>query len=463
LAFTTTRGAAGVDFVGTDAVDVLFSLNETGDITVDAKGGNDTVTVADADGVVGTVTIKGGAGNDVIIATDSDGGTPARFSSADVKGGLGNDSITSAGAVSSKIRGNEGADDFALSSNYTDVTINGNSGVDSFSIAATGIVLSNAKILGGSDNDQQMNFTAGAITAVDSTINGGKGVDGIQIGTVTSATNFTVFGGQGNDVITSVNAGSDSVVYSGDKGADQITTGGAKDSISGGDDNDIISAGGDSDTVSGGEGNDIINGEAGTDSITGDVGNDTLNGGAAADTVTGGLGADTITTGEAAANSFVYSTVSDSAATLTGTSNGFDTFSNDTDALETVDLKAVALILAGNTLASDAALAGDALLVEAGDNVNSFAQLASFLNNNSGVADRTLDASGGADGAARLLVQSLAIADGAGTGSIAGNYIIVNNSNGIYDAGDMMFEIATLDGTIADALATFVTSADLSV
>ena len=105
LAFETIRSAAGVDFIGTDGVDALFSLNETGAITVDAKGGNDTITLQDSDQVVGTATIKGGAGNDTIALTAESGGNNSRLASSSVNGGQGDDTI----------KGGRGADRIQLS------------------------------------------------------------------------------------------------------------------------------------------------------------------------------------------------------------------------------------------------------------------------------------------------------------------------------------------------------------
>ena len=434
LAFETIRGEAGVDFIGTDSVDALFSLNETGAITVDAKGGNDTITLQDSDQVVGTATIKGGAGNDTIALTAESGGNNSRLSASSVNGGQGDDTFNLAGSVSTTFRGNEEDDDFVLAQNYTNSTVNGNTGEDSFAIGA-GFQLSNSKILGGNDNDGSMNFGANPIvSAVDSTINGSKGNDSITIGAVTLATNFTVFGGQGNDVITSTNGGSDNVVYSGDKGDDQITTRGAQDSVLGGEGNDLIATGADADTIDAGAGEDIVTDGAGADTIDLGSGDDTYNDAGGDDTITGGAGADTYNPagGE---NVYVIGSTADSAATISGTDRTFDSMTvGFAAATDTFDISAMAESLTGdanpNSVVVSAAVAVD---------VASFAALRTFMANGA-----TLTASGTT--ARQVEVTTITVTDGSGAATnIDGTYLIVNNTNNVLDSGDMMFQIDAAD------------------
>jgi hypothetical protein len=149
----------------------------------------------------------------------------SRLLNSSVNGGAGDDTISTEGAESTVIRGNEDDDNFNLAGNYSNSTVNGNVGEDSFTVTAS-LILSNTKLLGGDSNDGLMNFSGGTGigAAVNSTINGSKGNDNITLGAVSSVAGFTVFGGQGNDVITSLTA-RDGIVYSGDLGDDQITTG----------------------------------------------------------------------------------------------------------------------------------------------------------------------------------------------------------------------------------------------
>jgi Ca2+-binding RTX toxin-like protein len=360
VAFETIRGASGVDFVGTAGVDALFSLNETGSITAEGLAGDDTINVANSTGVVGTTTVKGGEGKDTITFTDAAGADVSRLLNSSVNGGAGDDSISTEGAESSVIRGNEDDDNFNIAGNYSNTTINGNVGEDSFSVTAA-VTLSNSKILGGDSADGLMNFsgTGGIAAAINSTINGSKGNDFITIGDVDSANGFTIFGGQGNDVI-SIAANSttaDGMVYSGDKGDDQITTAGKKDSVLGGEGEDLLNAGAGNDTIDAGIGDDIVTDAAGDDTTTLGEGNDTYTDAAGDDVITGGAGADSYTVNNTAGdkNSYVISTVSDSAATLTGkvADQGFDTFDAAfSAATSTIDISAMAESLLGDAVGS---------------------------------------------------------------------------------------------------------------
>lgn len=427
LAFETIFGEAGVDFIGTDSVDVLFSLNETGAITVDAKGGNDTITLQDSDQVVGTATIKGGAGNDNITLSAESGGNNSRLSSSSVNGGQGDDNFFLAGSVSTTIRGNEEDDDFFLAQNYTNSTINGNSGEDSFFVRA-GFQLSNSKILGGNDNDGRMDFSAGILSAVDSTINGSKGNDNITIGLVTEATNFTVFGGQDNDVINSTNTGSDNVVYSGDKGDDQITTGAAKDSVLGGEGNDLIATGADADTIDAGAGNDIVNDGAGNDTINLGEGNDIYVDAAGDDTITGGAGADTYTPADG--GNYIIGSTDDSAAAISGTNRTFDSMlAGFAAATDTIDISAMSESLTGDRNPNSVVVSAPLTV-----NVGSFADLRTFMADGA-----NLTASGTT--ARQVEVTTITVP----AGSINGTYLIVNNTNNVLDSGDMMFRIDAAD------------------
>jgi hypothetical protein len=332
VAFTTIRGATGTDtikFEGTSAVDALFALNETAPMSVTGVAGNDIINLANSSGVVGNATVRGGEGNDTIRFTDAAGANVSRLLNSSVSGGVGDDDIFTEGSESTKFRGNEADDDFVIAGNYSNSTLNGNSGEDSFAITAgNSITLSSSKILGGGDNDGRMNFTGGdgIANAVDSRINGSQGNDQIRIGRVALASTFNISGGQGNDLIVSVNAAADGIVYNGNDGDDQITTGAANESVGGGEGDDLINAGGGTDSINAGTGNDIVNDGAGNDiSLLGE-GNDAYTDAAGDDTITGGAGRDTYTINAADDNNYLIGS-GDSAATLTGTSQGFDIFS----------------------------------------------------------------------------------------------------------------------------------------
>ena len=527
MSFTTIRGAGGVDvqFTGTDNRDILFAINE-GATSIDAAGGNDTIELVNTTGVVGAVTAKGGAGNDTIEAlTTAGGGVHARLDSASITAGPGRDTITSLGSVSSVLKGNEGADNFSLSGNYTNSRIAGNQGQDSFTLAAA-ITLEDTKIQGGSDNDGVMDFrdnggNAGITDAIDSTINGGKGVDFIQIGTVTSSTNFSVFGGQDDDRIESTNAGSDGITYAGDLGNDVLSiTGNADATVNGGDGNDIlivtgngansIDMGAGNDTFTDGAGNSTIAGGAGNDTATdaagndtydlgagndtatdaagndsyttgagndtatdaagndtyvlGD-GNDTITNAAGNDTITGGAGADTYQGASAGNDDFIFTSISDSGAggtttrnaanAVTGFTNTFDTFAaGSITAGDEIDISAVAVQLAGNTLTRGDEIIDAIGAVAVADTVNTFAALQTAVANQ--LTASTVNPGANID--TNQIGLDVITIPGAGVAN--GSYLIVNNSNRVLDSGDMMFELTGTAQEIADTAAAFQTAVE---
>ena len=76
----------------------------------------------------------------------------------------------------------------------------------------------------------------------------------------------------------------------GGDGADNISGGNARDTLSGSAGNDVIDGGSQSDIINGGGGNDTLTGGAGDDELNGDGGNDMLFGGADDDELDGGSG-----------------------------------------------------------------------------------------------------------------------------------------------------------------------------
>jgi hypothetical protein len=467
VAFETIRGASGVDFVGTAGVDALFSLNETGSITAQGLAGNDTINVANTSGVVGTTTVRGGEGNDVITFQDNDAAagdaiTASRLLNSSVNGGAGDDSISTEGSESSVIRGNENDDNFNIAGNYSNSTINGNVGEDSFTVAGA-VVLSNSKFLGGDSNDGLMNFTGAAISsAVESTINGSKGNDSIQMGTITTANGFTIFGGQGNDLITSINAGADGVVYSGDLGDDQITTGDAKDSVSGGDGDDLIQTGGDKDTIDAGAGADIVIDGSGNDTVALGNDNDAYTDGAGSDTITGGLGGDayTLNSTNNTNNNYVITAAADSAATLSGTSQGFDTFgAGFTAAIQHIDITSVGEALLGDAVKSSTTVATTQAL---GTGANAAAGLgvAVFQLDNTTFTDPAVVGATAVDETGAVEVAREGVAGGLGAGfnyfTADGDLIVQTETETAAGAGDQTISALSAGFASTEAAVTDV-------
>jgi len=477
LAFQTIRGESGVDFIGTDNVDILLSLNEAGDQTVDALGGNDNITLENTAGVVGTATVKGGAGNDTIVIGGTSNQGITRISGSILNGGLGDDILTSQGAVTSTIRGNEGQDTINLAGNYTSSKINGGAGGDIFALTAA-VQLENTKILGGNDNDGAINLSGQIITAVNSTVNGSKGVDTITLGgAAINATGFTVFGGQGDDFINAaaMTAASDGVTFSGDDGNDQIQTATADDLIFGGEGNDIITTTGGANTIDGGAGDDQLTGGAAADSIDGGEGNDTIvdadalantiNGGEGNDSITVGLGADEITGGLGrdtyidATGTYQGSTdynigLSDSNAVTTGVTTTFDRFVDLFGGASTVDIDLTSALsnqLAGSNVTNagvntGAAIATIAIADENNGTGVTFAEIKTAVD----AAALTASGNGGVNAyiitvAGQTAVNGVTM-NGVVAAATAVDYVLLNNTNTILDAGDSMFQVSAGDG-----------------
>ena len=104
--------------------------------------------------------------------------------------------------------------------------------------------------------------------------------------------------GDGNDLVYA-REGADSV-YGGNGndqlfglGGDDLVEGGdGADSLYGGEGNDVVNGGDHADVIQGDDGDDTLNGESGADSIQGDAGNDSIRGGGASDHIEGNDGDD---------------------------------------------------------------------------------------------------------------------------------------------------------------------------
>jgi hypothetical protein len=460
LAFTTTTGENGTDYIGSEGVDALFVLNDnSGKILVDALGGGDNVDLTNETGVIGNAEVKLGEGNDIFTTGVNDTNNN-RLKDSTVNGGPGNDDLTTEGTIGTKLRGNEGDDDFFIVSNYTNTTLNGNAGNDSFTIDSDGnltaagieaVTLSDSKLLGGSGNDGQMDFTNGTILAVDSVIQGGKGLDTITIGDVTAGTsNFRVSGGADNDTINVDNTVADGVNYNGAAGEDEINFRAASTA-------DAITKGGD--------GNDRFNilgsgdiaalGEAGDDTFT-------INNGGTESTLTGGEGADSYTMTTADDTTFVFNAVSESAAATSGTTVTFDTFNSSvlnsnsgvagTILNDVIDLSTggTGEALVGNRLVNNNEVLENANILS--EDVATFAALKSNLDNGGTLvasnSNVDTDGDGVGNNVGQISLQLIEIDAGVDNTlqGIDGWYAILNNTNQIVDGGDMMFKLATVVG-----------------
>ena len=240
---TEQNDVIDVRLLATDTTKLTVSLNNqtqtfnVADVTslnIDARGGNDVVTVG-ADVAVDT-TVEGGQGNDLltVLATKTNM-IIAGAGNDRVVGGAGVD-IVAGGNGNDNIQGGAGAD-FLFGGNGNDLIdggadadfIFGKNGSDTLlgGLGADVIVGGNSgDIIDGGEGDD---FLFGQ-NAKD-TIRGGAGADFIQ-------------GGNGNDVLF------------GDAGRDEIFGGNGPDRLFGGDDNDFLDGGSGPDIIAGGGGFD---------------------------------------------------------------------------------------------------------------------------------------------------------------------------------------------------------------
>ena len=282
----TVSSLASVGFVivnaqggdGNDLLDATGANIGSVRLTLNGGAGNDTIN-----GSNGGDTIIGGLGNDLITGLAGDDTIFGGFGNDVIGGGLGNDSID----------GGDGAD-----------SINGQQGNDSVTGGNGNDTLLGADgndTLKGEVGDDSLNGLAG-----DDSLEGGVGMDalvgGIGNDTLDGGRNDdTISGNAGDDKIRGdhgndlINAGTGRDTVNGGDGDDTIVTSDGSDAIGGGDGNDRITSGNGNDTIFGGDGDDTILGGGGDDIILGGDGNDVINGQGGTDTVGGNQGSDVIT------------------------------------------------------------------------------------------------------------------------------------------------------------------------
>jgi Ca2+-binding RTX toxin-like protein len=274
LAFTTVQGSGGAadSFVGTTGTDAIAIANNTGSFFLGGNQAADQIIVTNSGassytGVLSTATIKAGAGADVITIGNNANATI--YTGLFVNGGADKDNIGAVATdtfIASTIQGGK-ANDKITTAILTSSLVNGNLGVDTISLAGAG---SSATIYGGDGNDV---ITDGNVAFTNSLISGDKGNDSITLGNGgASIDGITVKGGTGVDTITLGDAGgtgNDKIFVAGNDGADTLT--GSSVALK-----DI--------TISGGQGADTITAGAGTTTSIGGLGNDTLQAGSGTNT-----------------------------------------------------------------------------------------------------------------------------------------------------------------------------------
>jgi Ca2+-binding RTX toxin-like protein len=267
-------------------------------VTVDALGGNDTVTTGSAND-----TIVGGAGNDTLNSGSGDDTLTGGTGSDTLIGGLGDDTyIFNIGDGHDTI-----IDSYDYGYNNSSSKDAGNDTI----VFGEGITKDDIDVtIVGSDIVVSINnndsITIKNATNPNSAIENIKLSDGtlLSIQDLQSAT-------EGNDTLV---FGNSDVTLDALGGDDNITTGSGKDTIFGGsgsdtiqtnDGDDSLFGGLDNDTLISGRGNDTLTGGEGSDNLQGGLGNDTyvFNRGDGKDTITdsysyGNAGNDTLKFGE---------------------------------------------------------------------------------------------------------------------------------------------------------------------
>ena len=255
-------------FITVDGVATTATANDTFDLTVNALGGADTITVTTA--LLRGVTINGGDGNDIVNGSPDD----------DIING-GNDLDTL----------NGGAGDDRLSGNDANDTMNGDAGND-------------VGVWNPGDDDDIINGGAGG--GDDAELNGGNNPENFAATPVAGRVRFERVspapfkldvGPDTERLVLNANGGDDNMVsdpatptamlLNGGTGLDNMSAGAGADFLNGGDDND---------TLTGGPGGDRIVGDRGGDTMIGGSGDDTTvwNNGDGSDKMDGEAGLDRV-------------------------------------------------------------------------------------------------------------------------------------------------------------------------
>ncbi len=269
----TSRDAAGTILINGGAVPIVggtATVANTGLIQAFGQGGNDTISLNEANDALPAANLFGGAGNDVLT------------------GGSGNDQLFGQDGNDTLL--GKGGNDFLFGGAGNDVLTGGDGDDQVFGEAGNDRMIWNP----GDDNDL---FEGGDGTDT-AEVNGGNGAETFTItanGTrvrfdrVSPAPFFLDIGTTENLVVNA--NGGDDVITAGNGLSSLI-----KLTIDGGTGNDTITGGDGDDTLLGGDGNDVVTGGRGSDTALLGAGDDFFvwNPGDGNDTVEGGDGSDTL-------------------------------------------------------------------------------------------------------------------------------------------------------------------------
>ena len=269
----TSRDAAGRILVNGGAVTTVGgtpTVANTSLIDIFGQGGDDTLSVDEANGAMpavnifggdGNDTITGGSGNDLLFGQAGNDTILGKGGNDFLFGGDGNDTLTG-GAGDDQVFGEagndrmiwnpgDGTDLFEGGDGVDTAEVNGGNGAEVFTLTANG-----TRVRFDRTNPAPFSLDIGTTENFVLNMNGGD--DTFTAGNgLASLINVTVDGGTGNDTITG---------------------GDGNDTLLGGDGNDLITGGRGNDNLFGGSGDDtfVWNPGDGSDIIEGQSGNDTL-------------------------------------------------------------------------------------------------------------------------------------------------------------------------------------------
>ncbi|WP_165250272.1 beta strand repeat-containing protein [Paludisphaera soli] len=279
---TVSRNAAGGILVNGGAVAVVGgtpTVANTASIAVFGLGGNDVITLNEANGALPKANLFGGAGNDTLT-----GGSGADM----LFGQAGNDTLLGKGGADFLFGGSENdtltggdADDQVFGESGDDrmiwnpgddtdlneggagidtVEVNGGNGAETFTVTANG-----ARVRFDRLNPAPFSIDVG--TSENLVVNANGGDDAFSAtGNLAALIKITVDGGTGNDTLL------------GSNGVDLLLGGDGNDFIDGQQGNDValLGAGDDVFQWDPGDGSDVVEGQAGTDTMlfNGSAGNE---------------------------------------------------------------------------------------------------------------------------------------------------------------------------------------------
>ena len=267
----TSRDAAGQLFVNGGAVPIVgghATVANTALIQVFGQGGNDTITLDEANGALPAAQLFGGAGNDTLTGGSGadqlfggagndtllgKGGNDLLFGGAGndtLIGGTGDDQVFGEAGNDRMIwNPGDGSDLFEGGDGNDTAEVNGGNGAETFTITANGSRVRFDRVTPapffldiGTTENLVVNANGG-----DDTITAGNGLAGLI--------KLTIDGGAGNDTIT------------GGNGDDRLLGGDGNDLITGGRGNDtaLLGSGDDTFVWNPGDGSDVVEGQDGTD------------------------------------------------------------------------------------------------------------------------------------------------------------------------------------------------------